>query len=112
MNLQTGHVRAIAQLAGLAAVSLAGRVAVVAFEDYAARGHLRVVRLDGTGLRTLPLDKGLRLVPGSDRALAAIELPSGVIALAQGSRPSRALAPATFINLADGRRLPAAEVVR
>jgi len=111
MDLRTGHVRGIAELAGLAGVSLTESVGVVAIEDYAARGHLRVVRLDGTVLRTLPLDKGLRLVPGSDRALAAIELPPGVIALAQGSRPSRALAPATFINLADGRRLPAAEVV-
>ncbi len=92
-------------------MSLAARVGVVAFEDYAARGHLRVVRLNGTVVRTMPLENGLRLVPGADRAMAALELPAGVIALAQGSRPSRALAPATFINLADGRRLPAAEVV-
>ena len=111
MDLRTGHVRAIAELAGLATVSVRARVGIVAFEDYAARGHLGVIRLDGTGRRTLPLHRGLRLVPGPDRALAAIELPRGVIALAQGGRPSRALAPATFINLADGRRLPAAEVV-
>jgi hypothetical protein len=111
MDLRSGHVRSIATLAGLAAMSLDGRVGVVAFEDFAARGHLRVVRLDGTEPRTLPLDNGLRLVPGADRALAALELPAGVIAVAPGSRPTRALAPATFINLADGRRLPAAEVV-
>ena len=47
-----------------------------------------------------------------DRALAAIELPAGVAALAESSRLSGAGVPATFINLADGRRLPAAEVVR
>ena len=111
MELRTGHVRDIAEHAGLARVAFAARVGVVAFEDYAARGHLRVVRLDGTAVRTLPLEHGLRLVPGVDRAMAALELPAGVIALAQGSRPSRAPAPATFINLADGRRLPAAEVL-
>lgn len=112
MDLRTGGVRGIATLAGLAAMSLDRKAGVVAFEDYAARGHIRVVRLDGVALRTLALEKGLRLVPNPDRALAAIELPTGVLALAQGSRPSRALAPATFISLADGRRLTAAEVVR
>ncbi len=111
IDLRTGRVRHVAELAGLARVSLAARVGVVAFEDYAARGHLRVVRLDGTVVRTMPLENGLRLVPGADRAMAALELPAGIIALAQGSRPSRALAPATFIKLADGRRLTAAEVV-
>ncbi len=112
MDLRTGRVRGIATLAGLAVTSFVERAGVVAFEDYTARGHLRVVRLDGTALRTMPLEKGLRLVPGADRALAAIELPAGVIALSRGSRPSRALLPATFIKLADGRRLTAAEVVR
>jgi hypothetical protein len=76
------------------------------------RGHLRVVRLDGASLHTLPLDKGLRLVPGPDRAQAAIELPAGVIAVSESGRPTRAQVPATFITIADGRRLPAAEVVR
>jgi hypothetical protein len=111
MDLRTGDLRGIAKLAGLAAVSSTAGVGVVAFEDYTTRGRLDVMRVDGTAVRTLPLEEGLRLVPGSNRALAAIELPAGVIALARGSRPSRALAPATFINLADGRRLPAAEVV-
>lgn len=112
MNLRTGRVRDIATLAGLATSSVVDKRGVVAFEDYMARGHVRLVSLDGTARRTMALDKGLRIVPGSDRALAAIELPAGVIALAVGSRPSRALAPAAFINLADGRRLPAAETVR
>ena len=111
MNLQTGRVRGIAQLAGLAAVSVAGE-GVLAFEDYMTRGHLRVVRLDGAPLRTLPLEKGMRLVPDPDRAQAAIELPAGVIAVSESGRPARAQVPATFITLADGRRVPAAEVVR
>ena len=111
MDLRTGRVRAIAERAGLATVSARDGVGILAFEDYGARGQLGVIRLDGSGRRTMPLDGGLRLVPGSDRALAGIELPRGVIALAPGSRPSGAATPATFINLADARRLPAAEVV-
>ena len=85
MDLRTGRVRGIATLAGLAAMSLDTGARVIAFEDYAARGHLRVVRLHGTALRTIPLETGLRLVPGSDRAMAAIELPAGVIALSRNS---------------------------
>jgi hypothetical protein len=112
MNLQTGRVRDLAPMAGLAALSVTDAGAVVAFEDFELRGSVRVVGLDGMALRTLPLETGLRLVPASDRALAGIELPAGVIALAEGSRPSRSLVPATFINIADGRRVPAAEVVR
>jgi hypothetical protein len=112
MNVKTGRVRDLAPLAGLAAVYVSDGRAVVAFEDFELRGSLRVVGLDGIALRTLPLEAGLRLVPAPDRALAGIELPAGVIALAPGSRPSRSLVPATFINIADGRRLPAAEVVR
>lgn len=112
MNLRTGRVRDLAPLAGLAAVSVSDAGAVVAFEDFETRGIVRVVRLDGTALRTLPLEAGLRLVPAPDRALAGIELPAGVIALAEGSRPSRSLIPATFMNVANGRRVPAAEVVR
>lgn len=112
MNVKTGRVRDLAPLAGLAAVYVSDGRAVVAFEDFELRGSLRVVGLNGIALRTLPLEAGLRLVPAPDRALAGIELPAGVIALAPGSRPSRSLVPATFINIADGRRLPAAEVVR
>jgi hypothetical protein len=111
MNVRTGIIRVLAAFAGLAAVSAVDGGAVV-FEDYRTDRRLRVVGIDGTGLRTLPLGNGKRLVPSSDRALAAIELPAGVVALAEGSRPSGAGVPATFINLADGRRLPAAEVVR
>ena len=110
-NLETGRVRDLAPVAGLATLSVTAGGAVVAFEDFELRG-LRVVGLDGKALRTLPLETGLRLVPASDRALAGFELPAGVIALAKGSRPSRSLVPATFINIADGRRVPAAEVVR
>jgi hypothetical protein len=112
MNLKTGRIRDLAAVAGLAAVYVTDGGAVVAFEDFELRGTLRVVGLDGMALRTLPLELGLRLVPAADRALAGIELPAGVIALAEGSRPSRSLVPATFINIADGRRVPAAEVVR
>jgi hypothetical protein len=112
MNLKTGRVRDLAPMAGLAAVHVTDAGAVVVFEDFELRGSLRVVGLDGMALRTLPLETGLRLVPASDRALAGIELPAGVIALAAGSRPSRSLVPATFVNIADGRRVPAAEVVR
>jgi hypothetical protein len=112
MNLRTGHVRDLAPLAGLAALSVTDDGAVVAFEDFKTRGVVRVARLDGTALRTLPLEAGLRLVPATDRALAGIELPASVIALAAGSRPSRSLVPATFMNVADGRRVPAAEVVQ
>jgi hypothetical protein len=112
MDLRTGRVRDIATLAGLATVAVVEKRGVVAFEDYTARGHVRLGPLDGTERRTVPLDKGMRLVPGSDRALAAIELPAGVIAVAEDSRPRRALAPAAFINVADGQRLPAAEIVR
>jgi hypothetical protein len=112
MNLKSGRVRELAPLAGLAALFATDSGAVVGFEDFGLRGSLRVVGLDGATLRTLPLEAGLRLVPAPDRALAGIELPAGVIALAPGSRPSRSLVPATFINIADGRRVPAAEVVR
>jgi hypothetical protein len=112
MNLTTGRVRHLATLAGLAAVYVTDGRAVVAFEDFELRGSVRVVGVDGMALRTLPLETGLRLVPAPDRALAGIELPAGVIALAPGSRPSRSLVPATFINIADGRRVPAAEVLR
>lgn len=112
MNLRTGRVRDLAPGAGLAALSDMGAGAVVVFEDFETRGSLGVVRVEGTGLRTLPLEAGLRLVPASDRALAGIELPAGVIALAEGGRPSRTHVPATFMNVADGRRVPAAEVVR
>jgi hypothetical protein len=112
MNLNTGRVRDLAPLAGLAAVYVSDGRAVVAVEDFELRGSVRVVGLDGIALRTLPLEAGLRLVPAEDRALAGIELPAGVIALAPGSRPSRSLVPATFINIADGRRVPVAEVVR
>ena len=112
MNLKTGRVRDLASVAGLATLSVTDACAVVAFEDFELRGSLRVIDLDGKPLRTLPLETGLRLVPASDRALAGFELPAGVIALAKGSRPSRSLVPATFINIADGRRVPAAEVLR
>ena len=112
MNLKSGRVRDIAPVAGLATLSATDAGAVVAFEDFELRGSLRVVDLDGTALRKLPLETGLRLVPASDRALAGFELPAGVIALAKGSRPSRSIVPATFVNIADGRRVPAAEVVR
>ncbi len=112
MNLRTGRIRDLATLAGLATVSAVEKRGVVAYEDYTARGHLRLVPLDGAPRRTIALDKGLRLVPGSDRALAGIELPTGVIALAEGSRPWRANASPAFVNLADGRRLPAVEIVR
>ena len=54
----------------------------------------------------------MRLVPASSRALAGVELRAGVIALAAGGRPMSAAAPAVFINIADGRRVPAEEVVR
>jgi hypothetical protein len=112
MNLRTGRVREISTLAGLATLSTVEKRGVVAYEDYTARGHLRLVPLDGAARRTVALDKGLRLVPGSDRALAAIELPAGVIALAEGSRPWRANGSPEFVNLADGRRLPVVEIVR
>lgn len=111
-DLRTGRIRVLAELAGLAAVSVAdGRTAVV-FEDYLADGRLRVVDLSGFALRTLPVDDGLRLVPASSRALAGVELRAGVIALAAGGRPTSAAAPAVFIDIADGRRVPAEEVVR
>jgi hypothetical protein len=112
MNLKTGRVRDLAPLAGLAGVYVTDGRAVVAFEDFELRGGLRVVGLDGMAIRTLPLETGVRLVPAPDRALAGIELPAGVIALAPASRPARSLVPATFINIADGRRVPAAEVLR
>jgi hypothetical protein len=112
MNLKTGRVRDLAPMAGLATLSVSDAGAFVAFEDFEGRGTVRVVGLDGRALRTLPLETGLRLVPAPDRALAGIDIPAGVVALANGSRPSRSLVPATFINIADGRRFPAAEVVR
>jgi hypothetical protein len=112
MNLKTGRVRDLASVAGLATLHVTDAGAVVAFEDFELRGTLRVVDLDGKALRTIPLETGLRLVPASGRALAGFDLPAGVIALAKGSRPSRSFVPATFINIADGRRVPAAEVVR
>ncbi len=112
MDLRTGGVRDVASLAGLATTSVANGRAVVAFEDFTMDGRLRLVRLDGSGLRTLELGDDLRLVPAPDRALAAIELPAGVVAVAAGSRPSKAGLPATFIDLADGRQLPAPEAIR
>ena len=92
-------------------VSVADGVGVVAFEDYdrrapSRRPPRRDCRPDAAARRT---------ACGSFRAPIGrwrrIELPAGIIALAEGGRPSRALAPATFINLADGRRLSATEVV-
>lgn len=111
MDLPTGRIRILAALAGLGAV-LPTKGGAVVFEDYLAPGRLGVVGVDGTAPRTLPLGDGLRLVPAPDRALAAIELPAGVIALSESGRPSGSGDAATFINLADGREMPAAEVVR
>ncbi len=112
MAVRTGRVRVIAPLAGLAALAVLDGTAVVAFEDYRTAGRARVVGLDGTAMRSLPLDDGLRLIPGPDRALAAIELPAGAIAMAEGGRPSRREASTVFINLADGRRIPTTEIAR
>ena len=112
MEVRTGRVRVIAPLAGLAALAVADGRAVVAFEDYRTEGRVRVVGLDGTAMRSLPLGDGLRLIPGPDRALAAIELPAGTIALAEDGRPSRGEASTVFINLADGRRMSTTEIAR
>lgn len=113
MNLRTERIRVLAKLAGLATVAVAkGGGAIVAFEDYRTHELVRVVDLDGTTLRTLPLGDGLRLVPSSNRALAGIELPAGVIALAEGGRLSDRGKPPTFIDLADGRKVSAEEIVR
>lgn len=110
-DLSSGRTRTIGAIAGLATLAEAGGEAVVAFEDYAGGGSVRVVRLDGHRLRTIRID-GPRLVPAPHRAGASLELPRGVVALAPGGRPSNGPEPASFVNLADGRRLTAEEVVR
>jgi hypothetical protein len=110
-DLRSGRTRTIGAVAGLAALAEAGGHAVVAFEDYGGDGSVRVVRLDGHRLRTIRID-GPRLVPAPHRAGASVELPPGVVAFAPGGRPSNGAEPASFVNLADGRRLTVEEVVR
>jgi hypothetical protein len=108
-SLATGRTRALTEVAGLATVAPTGG-GVVVFEA-TADGRLASVRVDGTGRADLPLEAGQRLVPAAHRALAAIELPAGLVAVAADGRPAAAVQPAMLIDVATGRRLPAAEVV-
>lgn len=110
-NLGTGRLRIVARSAGLASVGSAGG-GIVAFEDAGSGGRLAIARLDGRGIATIELAGDLRLVPSEARALAGLETGAGVVAVAPRGRPSSARLPASFVDLADGRLLPAEEVVR
>ena len=113
MDLRTGRVRASLTLAGLAARLARRRGSASSPSRTTPRvAHLRVVRLDGTARSDYA---ARRTACASFRAPIGRWRPSSSRPASSPSpraaAPRRAVAPATFINLADGRRLPAAEVV-
>jgi hypothetical protein len=110
-NLDSGRTRVIAKAAGLATVT-ATNGGAVAFEDYADRGRLTIAWLRDGRSQKVALDDGLRIVPPEARALAALETGPGVFAVARGGRPATARVPATFVDAAESRLVPATEVVR
>lgn len=113
-DLATGRTTTIARLAGLATVrsDAAGRTLLV-FEDHAAR-RIAVVDLDGRPVTTLARPAtSARLVASGGRAQAGVELPAGWFALGRDGRAGgRRADDATFVRIADGRRVPATEVSR